>query len=59
MGDDSNLALDPDLDSYYVQEIVVSKLPTLLSQIGELQSQLEMPSPAQLTPEILRCVLFS
>ena len=53
IGDDSNLALDPDLDSYYVQEIVVSKLPTLLSQIGELQSQLEMPSPAQLTPENL------
>ena len=53
IGDDSNLALDPDLDSYYVQDIVVSKLPTLLSQIGELQSQLEMPSPAQFTPENL------
>jgi hypothetical protein len=53
IGDDSNLALDPDLDSYYVQDIVVSKLPTLLSQIGELQSQLEMPSPAQLTTENL------
>ena len=51
IGDDSNLALDPDLDSYYVQDIVVSKLPTLLSQIGELQSELEMPSPAHSTPE--------
>ena len=53
IGDDSNLTLDPDLDSYYVQDIVVAKMPTLLSQIGELQSQLEMPSSAQPTPESL------
>lgn len=45
IGDDSNLTLDPDLDSYYVQDIVVAKIPTLLSQIGELQSQLETLSP--------------
>ena len=44
IGDDSNLTLDPDLDSYYVQDIVVAKIPTLLSQIGELHSQLEMQS---------------
>ena len=53
IGDDSNLTLDPDLDSYYVQDMVVAKMPTLLSQIGELQSQLEMPSSAQSTPENL------
>ncbi len=53
IGDDSNLTLDPDLDSYYVQDIVVAKMPTLLSQIGELQSQLAMPSSAQPTPESL------
>ena len=45
IGDDSNLTLDPDLDSYYVQDIVVAKMPTLLSQIGELHSQLETLSP--------------
>jgi signal transduction histidine kinase len=45
IGDDSNLALDPDLDSYYVQDIVVTKMPTLLGQIGELQSLLQRPSP--------------
>ena len=28
IGDDSNLALDPDLDTYYLQNIVVRKLPT-------------------------------
>jgi signal transduction histidine kinase len=44
IGDDSNLTLDPDLDSYYVQDIVVAKMPTLLSQIGELHSELETSS---------------
>jgi hypothetical protein len=29
IGDDSNLTLDPDLDTYYVQDIAVGKLPTL------------------------------
>jgi signal transduction histidine kinase len=53
IGDESNLTLDPDLDSYYVQSIVVGKIPALLSGIGELQSQLETPSPAQSTPETL------
>jgi signal transduction histidine kinase len=53
IGDDSNLTLDPDLDSYYIQSIVVGKIPALLSEIGELQSQLEMPAAAQSAPEIL------
>ena len=35
IGDDSNLTLDPDLDTYYLQDIVVGKLPTLLGQLGE------------------------
>ena len=38
IGDDSNLALDPDLDSYYVQDTVAGKLPTLLGQLGETQA---------------------
>ena len=37
IGDESNLALDPDLDSYYIQNIVVKRVPALLSQMGELQ----------------------
>jgi signal transduction histidine kinase len=53
IGDDSNLTLDPDLDSYYVQDIVVAKMPALLSEIGELQSQLQVSSSAQLAPETL------
>ena len=46
IGDNSNLALDPDLDSYYVQDIVVTKMPNLLGQIGELQSLLQARTPA-------------
>ena len=46
IGDESNLALDPDLDSYYVQNIVVKKVPALLSEMGELQS---LPGSASLT----------
>ena len=41
IGDDSNLALDPDLDTYYVQGIVVRKLPTLLGRLSELQELFE------------------
>jgi signal transduction histidine kinase len=36
-GDDSNLTLDTDLDTYYVQNIVVDQLPRLLGFVGELQ----------------------
>ena len=40
IGDNSGLALDPDLDSYYVQKILVKELPLLLLQLGELQTLL-------------------
>jgi signal transduction histidine kinase len=53
IGDDSNLTLDPDLDSFYVQNIVVAKIPALLSEIGELKSELDLPSSAQASPESL------
>jgi signal transduction histidine kinase/CheY-like chemotaxis protein/HPt (histidine-containing phosphotransfer) domain-containing protein len=35
-GDTSNLILDPDLDSYYLMDAVVTRLPELAVQIGEL-----------------------
>jgi signal transduction histidine kinase len=41
IGDDSNLALDPDLDTYYVQSIIVRKLPTLLRRLSEMQEAFE------------------
>jgi signal transduction histidine kinase len=36
----SNLSLDPELDSYHMQDIAVDKLPTLLGQFGEAQALL-------------------
>ena len=41
IGDASNLALDPDLDSYYVQNIVVRRMPDLLGHLTELQQFFE------------------
>ena len=38
VGDASNLALDPDLDSYYLQDTAVRQIPRLLGQIGEAHS---------------------
>ena len=38
IGDNSKLAIDPDLDSYYLQDIVVRKLPAIMGQLGETQT---------------------
>jgi signal transduction histidine kinase len=37
IGDDSNLTLDTDLDTYYLQNILVDQLPKLLRRVGELR----------------------
>jgi signal transduction histidine kinase len=37
IGDDSNLTLDTDLDTYYLQNILVDQLPQLLGRLGELR----------------------
>jgi signal transduction histidine kinase len=46
IGDDSNLALDPDLDSYYLQYIVSRQLPDLLGRLVRLQSAFELRAVA-------------
>lgn len=56
MGDDSNLTLDPDLDTYYLQDIVVTKVPSLLNQLGEVQILLQ-DSEADGLPVTLTIVL--
>jgi signal transduction histidine kinase len=43
-GDSSNLTLDTDLDTYYVQNIVADQLPKLLSRLGGLQIVPAQPS---------------
>src|SRR5262245_22824633 len=37
IGDDSNLTLDPVLDTYHVGNIVVARLPTALEELGQAQ----------------------
>jgi signal transduction histidine kinase len=37
IADDSNLALDPDLDTYHLQNLITRKLPIFLSRLGEMQ----------------------
>jgi len=37
IGDDSKLMLDPVLDTYHVQNVVVTRVPTALEQIGQAQ----------------------
>ncbi len=36
MGDKSNLILDPDLDSYYVMDLVLLKVPDLMDRVAEI-----------------------
>ncbi len=38
VGEDSNLVLDPQLDSYYLQNVIVSQLPVVLGHLGEAQT---------------------
>src|SRR5262245_37416945 len=58
VGDDSNLTLDPDLDTYYLQNIVVNKLPTLLGQLGEAHVLFhERPQAGAASEQNLRFVL--
>jgi signal transduction histidine kinase len=37
IADDSNLALDPDLDSYHLQDLIARKLPAFLRQLGKVR----------------------
>jgi signal transduction histidine kinase len=59
VADDSNLTLDPDLDTYYLQNIVAIKMPLLLGQLGEAHALFhERRQPAESsTEQNLRFVL--
>jgi signal transduction histidine kinase len=46
IGDDSKLAIDPDLDTYYLQDIAVRKLPAIMGQLGETQTLLRTVAAA-------------
>ena len=48
IGDDLNLTLDPVLDAYHVGNIVVTRLPTVLEELG--QAHLLVPVPSRQMP---------
>lgn len=41
VGDKSNLILDPDLDSYYVMDLVLLKVPELMDQVANIAAYAE------------------
>ena len=52
IADDSNLALDPDLDTYHLQDLIARKLPVFLRQLAEMQILAQGPAePASPTRE--------
>ena len=46
IGDDLNLTLDPVLDTYHVEYIVVTRLPTMLEELGQAQLLIRTPNAA-------------
>jgi len=46
IGDDSNLTLDPVLDTYHVENIVLTRLPTVLEELGKTQLLIRTPQAA-------------
>lgn len=46
IGDDANLALDTDLDSYHLVSIVVGKLPTCFGRMAEVQALFRLGATA-------------
>ena len=46
IGDDSNLTLDPVLDAYHVENIVVTRLPAVLEELGQAHSLIQAPKAA-------------
>jgi signal transduction histidine kinase len=49
--DDSNLTLDPDIDTYYLQAIVSTKLPVWLAQLAQMRALFDGSAPSGASPE--------
>ena len=47
IGNQSNLILDPDLDSYYTMSIVLLRAPELLDSVAAISAHLRQRDPAQ------------
>jgi diguanylate cyclase (GGDEF)-like protein len=51
VGDRSGLTLDPDLDSYYLIQIMQNQLPLLLDTVGRVTDRASFAAPGSLTPD--------
>ena len=49
VGDQSNLILDPNLDSFYLMDLTVNRLPLLTEQIGQLRDFRSGPAGRETT----------
>ncbi|CAN5149707.1 hypothetical protein BH09PSE6_BH09PSE6_29920 [soil metagenome] len=58
VGNQSNLILDPDLDSYYTMSLVLLRYPALLKNVADLSTHLHRASRAQVG-EAERAELFT
>ena len=47
IADESKLSLDPDIDTYYLQDLIIRKLPGFLRQAGEVQIAYREDAAAQ------------
>ena len=63
VGDNSNLILDPDTDTYYLADTIIAKLPNLVSKTSKLtllkNNSAISPNDAQLTIAITKSELSS
>jgi diguanylate cyclase (GGDEF)-like protein len=51
VGDQSGLTLDPDLDSYYLIQLVQNELPLLLDTVGRVTDRASFADPRSLTAD--------
>jgi diguanylate cyclase (GGDEF)-like protein len=47
VGDTSNLILDPDLDSYYIMDVALNRMPDLLKSLSSIRDTLPAVMPEQ------------
>ena len=59
VGDESNLALDPDLDSYYLQDTAVRQIPQLLGDLGHVQARVRNAPGALTDADVARLLTLA
>ncbi|MDP9899146.1 EAL domain-containing protein [Variovorax ginsengisoli] len=59
IGNQSNLILDPDLDSYYTMSLVLLRFPELMELGSSMAARLQTPGPDGLTAADIRAQYFT